>query len=404
MKRQAWRWAMVAGITGVVWALAACGGGSSPAAEPPPPPPTEPEPEPSSGVQLFTAASAPAKLSAWQLLLSDGQQLSLQAGALPYSLNTPLFSDYAHKFRTVWLPPGTQMNYTATGPLQFPVGAIVTKSFYYPRAQAQAAGAIGGLKSEQVDGGETIDLRQNRLLETRLMVREPSGRWGAVTYVWDEDQRDATLVRAGQNIAVELVDAQGGRTPFIYAVPTDAQCITCHATDISTGRFEALGPQAHNMNRRYAYATGEANQLDHLASLGLLAGYTAPVPSMTVWNDPSASLVDRARAYLDVNCASCHNSAGRSGNTGLWLNLGVTDPLRLGICKTPMGGQRNAQFTYDVTPGNADASFLYYRVSNYRLNSEPPRVAMPELGRHVFHAEGNALVRDWINSLAPGCP
>jgi uncharacterized repeat protein (TIGR03806 family) len=355
-------------------------------------------------VVVFSATSAPTKLSAWRLLLSDGQTLSLQKTVLPYSLNTPLFSDYSHKVRTLWLPAGTQMDYTASGPLQFPVGAIVTKSFFYPRATAQVAGAIGALKNEQVEGGETVDLVANRLLETRVMVREPTGRWGAVTYVWDADQRDATLVRSGQNIAVELVDVQGTRTPFTYAVPTDAQCVTCHATNVSTGTFEPIGPTASNMNRRYTYTAGDINQLDHLAALQMLAGYTAAAPVMAVWNDPAASLGDRARAYLDVNCASCHNSAGRSGNTGLWLGLDVSEPLRLGICKAPAGGQQNRQFSFDVTPGNADASFLYFRLGNYRLNSDPPRVAMPELGRHVFHAEGNALVREWINGMAPGCP
>lgn len=408
MTVQKWRRAAGAAVAGVVLAVAGCGGGSTTAADPGLPPVTDPVTDPGtptpSGVVVFSAASAPAKLSAWQLLLSDGQTLSLQATVLPYSLNTPLFSDYAHKFRTLWLPAGTQMNYTASGPLQFPVGAIVSKSFFYPRATAQAAGAIGALKNEQTEGGETVDLAVNRMLETRLMVREPSGRWGAVTYVWDADQKDATLVRSGQNIAIELVDAQGTRTPFTYAVPTDAQCVTCHATNVSTGTFEAIGPQAHNLNRPYTYAVGSLNQLDHLAALQMLAGYAAPAPKLAVWNDPGASLSERARAYLDVNCASCHNSAGRSGNTGLWLGVGVTEPLRVGVCKPPAGGQQNRQFSFDVTPGNADASFLSFRLNNYRQNSDPPRVAMPELGRHVFHAEGNALVRDWINAMAPGCP
>jgi hypothetical protein len=176
-----------AAAAGVVLAvMSACGGGaiSTVATDlpqvPVPPPVTDPVASPS-GVVVFSAASAPAKLSAWQLLLSDGQTLSLQKTVLPYSLNTPLFSDYAHKFRTLWLPAGTQMNHTATGPLQFPVGAIVSKSFFYPRATAQAAGSIGALKNDQVEGGESVDLAANRMLETRLMVREPTGRWGAVT-------------------------------------------------------------------------------------------------------------------------------------------------------------------------------------------------------------------------------
>jgi uncharacterized repeat protein (TIGR03806 family) len=355
-------------------------------------------------VQIFAAASAPAKLSAWNYLLSDGQTLRLQEGVLPYSLNTPLFSDYSHKFRTLWVPAGSKITYVDQGPLQFPAGAIVAKTFFYPKAATSTPGAIGAAQTPQVEGGETVDLTQNRLVETRMMVREANGQWGALTYVWDEDQRDATLLRTGKTLNVELVPATGTRTAFVYEVPNDSQCIDCHATNAATRRFEAIGPQANNMNKAYAYKTGTANQLDYLVALQLLSSFTAPAPAMAVWNDSAAPLEARARAYLDVNCSSCHNSVGRSGNTGLWLGLAETDPLRLGVCKAPNGGQRNNLFTYDVTPGNADASFLYYRLGNYRLNSDPLRVAMPELGRHVFHAEGNALIQAWINGMTQTCP
>jgi len=361
------------------------------------PAPEEPAPPPT--VRIYSAADAPAKLSDWGVLPSDGQTLALPAGALPYALNTPLFSDYAHKFRTVWLPPGTQMDYTASGPLQFPVGAIVTKTFFYPKAEASAAGTIGARQDLQVEGGETIDLAEHRLIETRLMVRQADGHWGAVTYVWDADQRDATLDRDGRTIEIELVDAQGTRTPFTYAVPTDTQCVQCHATDTATMAFQPIGPKAANMNRPYAYAGGTDNQLDKLAALQMLAGYAGSAPALPVWNDPAVPLAARARAYLDVNCSSCHNPTGRSG-TGLWLGFDVTAPLALGICKTPEGGQQRGRFTYDISPGAPDASFLYYRIASYRLNSDPRTVAMPELGRHVFDAEGNALIRDWIASIA----
>lgn len=287
------------------------------------------------------------------------------------------------------------------------MGAIVTKTFFYPKAVANTPGAIGAEQSDQTDGGETVDLTSNRLIETRLMVREPSGLWGAVTYVWDADQRDATLVRAGRNIRIELVTAQGVRTPpFTYAVPTDSQCLTCHKTNLSTGTFELLGPKANNVNRDYIYAAGPQNQLDAMVAAQVMTPYTAPAPRMVVWSDTAKPVVDRARAYLDVNCASCHNPVGRAGNTGLGLGLQETVASRLGVCKLPVrgpqGGQQNGQFTYDVTPGNADASFLYYRLINDRPGSSPKTVAMPELGRHVFHVEGNELVRDWINSMT-GC-
>lgn len=355
-------------------------------------------------VAVFSAATAPARLSAWNLALSDGQTLTLQQGVLPYSMNTSLFSDYAHKLRTLWIPEGSQIGYVADGPLQFPVGAILTKTFFYPKAQASAASLIGAAQTEQLDGGESVDLVNNRLIETRLMVREPSGLWGAVTYVWDADQKDATLVRTGQNISIELVPEQGTPQAFIYGVPTDSQCVLCHNTDVSTGRFEAIGPKASNLNRDYLYASGTANQLDKLAALKMLTGYAAPAPRMVVWNDSTAPLESRAQAYLDVNCSSCHSATGRAAGTSLWLGTQVTAAINWGICKPPVGGQQNRQFAYDVAPGNALASYLYFRISNYRINASPPRVAMPELGRHVFHAEGNALVRDWIDAMTLTCP
>ncbi len=391
------RAALLAGGAAVLLVLGGCGGGGDSATAPA-------GTTPAAGVVIHAAAQAPTKLSAWNYLLSDGQALRLQQGVVPYALNTALFSDYSHKFRTLWLPGGTKMNYTEQGPLQFPVGAVVTKTFYYPRAVAVTPGYLGAAQTAQVEGGETLDLGANRLIETRLMVREPSGQWGAVTYVWDEDQRDATLLRTGRTLNVELVTPGGVRTPFVYQVPTDSQCIDCHATNAMTRRFEALGPQANNLNRAYAYAAGNVNQLDYLVALQLLSSFAGPAPQMPVWNDAAQPLAQRVNAYLDVNCSSCHNSTGRASNTGLFLGLAVTDPLQRGICKAPNGGQQNNRFTYDVTPGDADASFLYFRLSNYRLNTEPPRVAMPELGRHVFHAEGNALVREWIEGLSPTCP
>jgi uncharacterized repeat protein (TIGR03806 family) len=402
----------------VLLLVAGCGGGSgtttlAPVAGPSLPSapdaapslPESPDADPvAPAPSVPSAATAPLKLSAWGVLFSDGLTVTLGAGVQPFALNTPLFSDYAHKLRTLSLPSGASMRYAASGPLQFPVGAVLTKSFYYPRAQAVAAGAIGAAQVLQVDGGERVDLARNRMLETRLMVMEPTGRWGAVTYVWDDDQKDATLRRTGQTLAVELVDAQGARQSFNYEVPDDGGCIACHATAGSAAGFQAIGPQAHNLNRDYAYASGNANQLERLVALNLLSGYSAPAPRLAVWNDAAgATLEARARAYLEVNCASCHSPSARAGHTGLWLDTNQSDAVRLGICKSPVGGQQNGRFTYDIQPGNAQASFLYFRISNYRLNSAPRTVAMPEIGRHVFDLEGNALIRGWIDAMPATC-
>jgi hypothetical protein len=38
------------------------------------------------------------------------------------------------------------------------------------------------------------------------------------------------------------------------------------------------------------------------------------------------------------------------------------------------------------------------------MNSNDPKVAMPELGRSVVHQEGLALIEAWIRSLPGSCP
>ena len=75
-------------------------------------------------VQHFAASAYPAHLSEWGVIGVAGERLTLGEGFLPYDLNTPLFSDYAHKLRAVWLPPGTQAHYSADGVFDFPVGTI----------------------------------------------------------------------------------------------------------------------------------------------------------------------------------------------------------------------------------------------------------------------------------------
>jgi uncharacterized repeat protein (TIGR03806 family) len=395
---------LVLAVLALSLALTGCGGGDAPATDTAPGPVAGGAAAATPDARVLTAAAAPEKLSAWQAVVRDGDTLKLGDGVVPYALNTALFADYAHKLRTLWIPPGSRIEPAASGPLQLPIGAVLTKTFYYPKAAALAAGAWGAGRVEQVEGGETVDMTTHHLVETRVMVRQPDGSWGGVTYTWDTDQRDATRRRDGALRPVELVSDTGVRTVFTYQVPTDRQCIECHATDAATQAFQPLGPEVRHLNRDYAYATGLANQLDHLRALQLLSGAPDGTPATTVWNDPGAPLEARARAYLDVHCASCHNPVGRAGHTGLWLGAQVTSPSALGVCKAPVGGQQRNRYANDIQPGDPDASFLYHRITSYRPGSQPPRVTMPELGRHVFDEEGNALIRAWIAAMPRGCP
>ena len=123
----------------------------------------------------FHAQGQPQNLSEWHVVESDGARLRLNEGVEPYALNTALFSDYAHKLRTLWLPPGTTATYHATDAFDFPVGTIISKTFYYPRGDDGVL-RVAERVEESLDG---LDLSKVRLIETRLLVRRDSG-WVAL--------------------------------------------------------------------------------------------------------------------------------------------------------------------------------------------------------------------------------
>ena len=54
----------------------------------------------------FIAEGNPPLLSDWGMVQASQQRLVLSEGVTPYDLNTPLFTDYAQKLRTIWMPAG----------------------------------------------------------------------------------------------------------------------------------------------------------------------------------------------------------------------------------------------------------------------------------------------------------
>lgn len=79
----------------------------------------------------FAVAQFLPKLSELRLFKGDLKDLITNDGTHEYALATPLYSDYAHKYRTISLPIGTQMNYQGEGLLEFPDNTVISKTFYY---------------------------------------------------------------------------------------------------------------------------------------------------------------------------------------------------------------------------------------------------------------------------------
>ena len=260
----------------------------------------------------FHAQGQPALLSEWGVLQVADRRLRLNQGVVPYELNTPLFSDYAHKLRTVWMPEGTSARYKADGAFEFPVGTVVSKTFYYPRVPGQAADSEVVARSNSADGefrDGALDLAKVRLIETRLLVRRQEG-WIALPYVWNAEQTEAKLMRGGELVALSLQAADGSRESATYQVPDQNQCGGCHGTDIKSKALQPIGLKARHLNREFDYAGGRANQLAHWQRLNYLSELPAQadLPHAADWRDSArASLDARARAYLDINCGHCHS-------------------------------------------------------------------------------------------------
>ncbi len=321
--------------------------------------------------------------------LADGQLL-LGEEVEPYDLNTALFTDYAQKLRTIWMPDGTAASYSADETFEFPVGTVISKTFFYPQQDGVMQTAFSW-----PENSASLDTGKLRLMETRLLVKQETG-WDALPYVWRG--ADAYLKIAGdlQMIDIALAD---GHENFPYVVPSRNQCASCHATNHTTGKLLPIGPKARHLNRSYL-KRGD-NQLLQWQASGRLNG----LPDLNAvdvnadLSDSSTFLAARARAYLDINCGHCHNAKGAADTSGLLLDAGVVSNRQLGLCKPPIaaGGGTGGR-PYSIVPGEPEHSILVYR-----LETTDPGTMMPELGRSLVHREGVALLTDWVASLEGEC-
>ena len=320
-------------------------------------------PPPAVNDALIRGETLPAHLSDFGLLLGP-QGLILNAGVSEYHLNTPLFSDYALKSRFVYLPKGQKIGWRERGVLDFPVGSVLIKSFAYP---ADLRAPEAGL----------------RVIETRLLLHRASG-WVALPYVWKPDGSDAELRRAGTRLPIRWIDAAGQEQAISYAVPNANQCKGCHDRG---GVLTPIGPKAINLN--------DGAQLEGWRAAHRLDRLPANTPRLPRWDDDAAPIEGRARAYLDVNCAHCHSREGPANTSGLWLGWDQSPGPNLGIGKRPTAaGRGSGNRDFAIAPGHPEQSYLLYR-----MQSLDPGVAMPELGRASVHAEGVALIADWIGAM-----
>ncbi len=233
------------------------------------------------GAQTF-----PRTLSASGLFESVKDH-QMAAGVIPYSVNSPLWSDGSRKVRFIALPEsaGTdgqppQVTAHPTDAWSFPNGTVLVKSFSLPLAKA----------------GDW------RWIETRFMVRQEN-EWEGYSYAWNEDCTDAVLVEgAGRSTNFRVRDAEGKEFDQTWRFPSRTECMVCH----SRAAGYVLGLSTPQMNRDHDYGGVVDNQLRSLTHAGILKGHDKAPQDCARLADPADEalpLESRVRSYLHANCA-----------------------------------------------------------------------------------------------------
>lgn len=295
---------------------------------------------------------------------SDTANLVPTAGMIEYDVGSALWSDRALKRR--WLAPvaGQQVALKPDGALTFPVGTVFVKHFELP-----------------VSPGVT------RRLETRLFVNQQPG-WTGVTYRWNEAQTDALLLYTTSSDVIDVtIDGQPQQQTWVYPSPTD--CMGCHTS--AAGRV--LGFRGPQLNHDFAYPAGTDNQLHALGCSDLFETHVEDPGQFPAWlplDDTQASRQGRVRAYLESNCAHCHQPGGPAPGSMDMRRAGLLGAMNL-IGVAPSEGGLGLPSPQRIKAGVSAESVLWER-----MRSSDPAIRMA-VGTRLPHDEAVNLVRDWID-------
>ncbi len=305
----------------------------------------------------------------------DTRKRIANPGLIPYDLNVAFWSDGADKLRWTAVPEG-KIVFSPSGEWRFPPGTVFVKSFDLPLDAAKP-----GIK---------------RRLETRILVRDARGGVYGVVYKWRPDGSDADLLNASATENIQVKSASGEVHEQTWYYPSRQDCLTCH----TSGAGGVLGVKTRQLNRSFTYPSGVAdNELRTWNHLGLFAPAfkeeaVQEFPALAGSDDTTRSLVDRARSYLDANCAQCHRPGGTVAN----FDARYDTPLeKQALVDGPVLIDQGIDRPRVISPHDIWRSIAYMRIDT------TGDVRMPPLARETIDQKGVQLLGEWINSM-PGPP
>lgn len=311
------------------------------------------------GVYRLVAGESPRGEDGQPVLLSetgcvDPDAPAEKAGAFyNYAINVPFWSDGAEKDRWLAVPEGGAFEVGEDGDIELPEGSVLIKDF-----------RLG-----------------DDLVETRILAYHGSDRWTSLSYQWDAEQTDATLVPFGESSVTATWPAGE------WTHPSRGMCRDCH----SRAAGGSLGLELAQLDRAATDPRLGDDQLAGFVGLGLLEEVPAVTPFPAL-DDTTAPLDVRARAFLHVNCSYCHRPNGRGrGDQDLRFELPIAET---GTCdERPSLGSFDIDGARIIAPGHPERSVLLTRLSIVGDD------AMPPIGRAVVDEEAVALISAWIAAM-----
>jgi putative heme-binding domain-containing protein len=305
-------------------------------------------------------------------------------GVVGFTINAPQWVDGANAQRFVAVP--------GTGAVQWKTNDVYGRpALDFPKDSV----LVRTLSMEMTAGAPS----SARKIETQLLHFDGK-RWAGYSYRWREDQSDADLVPdAGDQQQLTIADASvpSGKREQTWHFSSRAQCMTCH-TAWSGFTLAFNHPQ-------FDLQHDGKGQLAALFDAKLIPAAkpskdkTPPTRLVDPYNT-ALDLNDRARSYLNVNCATCHREGG-GGSALIDLRAEKTLPQTRAFDQPPMLGAFGIDNPRILCPGDPSRSVLLYRASKTGSGR------MPHIASDRVDDRAVALLAQWIESFksdaqAPG--
>ena len=276
-------------------------------------------------------------------LYEDMAALRPYADVTGYVPKHPLYSNGLDKERHLYLPDGMLVGVAGARAWDFPVGAVLAKTFSYEGVP----------------------------VETRLLFRTSEG-WDYGLYQWLPDGSDAELLEGNwSEVPLEL-----GGGELMHTLPSRLDCRTCHETHEAVAASPVIG-------------VGRLQTGSDLIDAGVFSETPQTTSVQGRTSEETAAL-----SYFVGNCITCHNG-GDSINSAfsLYPEDAVSNTVHQPTESETGEGIR-------VVPGGADQSVVYITVvAAGRPGYQGPFKKMPPIGVDVIDPDASTILRAWIENL-----